>query len=419
MPLTRRDFLKGGFACALLGSAAPSVLVRTIYAEPTPEVQVMQAQLGFKPRTLVVLQLGGGNDGLSMLPPYEDGLYHDLRRELSFDLESGVIPLQDGIGLHPGLAQLEPVWARGDLAFIQNVGYADPNRSHFRSMDIWHTAEPNDLIAEGWLGRYLDFTSANDGNHWRAVSIGPSPSPALAGQTFVPAIGDAESYQLQMDPRYPQDAEHRIVAWEALHANAGARTGSQPLLSRAGLEAYASTLTLQGAAASYTPMATYPDQNPLAAGLQVVAQVVDAGLGTGIGYVSMAGFDTHAVQDEIHSELLQQVADALVAFLDDIDAHGHGDDVVVMGFSEFGRRVEVNGSEGTDHGTAGPVLLAGRPVLGGLYGDPPDLSDLDNGDLKFSTDFRSVYATLLEDWLGTAAAPVLFGDFGTLPLLSA
>jgi uncharacterized protein (DUF1501 family) len=222
-----------------------------------------------------------------------------------------------------------------------------------------------------------------------------------------------------MDPRYPQDAEHRIVAWEALHANAGARTGSQPLLSRAGLEAYASTLTLQGAAASYTPMATYPDQNPLAAGLQVVAQVVDAGLGTGIGYVSMAGFDTHAVQDEIHSELLQQVADALVAFLDDIDAHGHGDDVVVMGFSEFGRRVEVNGSEGTDHGTAGPVLLAGRPVLGGLYGDPPDLSDLDNGDLKFSTDFRSVYATLLEDWLGTAAAPVLFGDFGTLPLLSA
>jgi uncharacterized protein (DUF1501 family) len=381
MPLTRRDFLKGGFACALLGSAAPSVLVRTIYAEPTPEVQAMQAQLGLKPRTLVVLQLGGGNDGLSMLPPYEDGLYHDLRRELSFDLESGVIPLQDGIGLHPGLAQLEPVWARGDLAFIQNVGYADPNRSHFRSMDIWHTAEPNDLIAEGWLGRYLDFTSANDGNHWRAV--------------------------------------HRIVAWEALHGYAGARTGSQPLLSQAGLEAYASTLTLQGAAAAYTPMATYPDQNPLAAGLQVVAQVVDAGLGTGIGYVSMAGFDTHAVQDETHSELLQQVADALVAFLDDIDAHGHGDDVVVMGFSEFGRRVEVNGSEGTDHGTAGPVLLAGRPVLGGLYGAPPDLSDLDNGDLKFSTDFRSVYATLLEDWLGTAAAPVLFGDFGTLPLLSA
>ncbi len=419
MPLTRRDFLKGGLAIASLGAVMPSVMVRTLYAQaPERQGAAGSAQpAGTRPRTLVVLQLGGGNDGLNTVIPLTDGRYQDARPGLALDPgTAGIIPLTDGLGLHPALAALEPVWTRGNLAIIQNVGYPEPNRSHFRSMDIWHTAAPADLIAEGWLGRYLDADAAATGNRWRAVSVGSGVPLALAGEAFVPAVQSVDGYRLQTDRRFPDDTPRRLVAWQALHEAAGARTGSLPLLSRTGLEAFASMETLAAAAVGYSPLAAYPEGNPLAAGLRSVAQIIDAGLGTGIAYVTLSGFDTHATQDAEHAALLAQVAGAVAAFLADLAAHNAAESVALLAFSEFGRRVEENGSGGTDHGTAGPVFLAGGSVQGGLYGEPPDLASLDNGDLRYSTDFRSVYASLLEGWLGAEAAPILAGTFPALPL---
>ena len=397
----------------------PSVLVRTLYAEEASGAPAT-ARAGGAPRTLVVVQLGGGNDGLSTVVPYQDGRYYDLRPALALEVErDGLLPLWDGQALHASLAPLLPLWDRGDLAIVQGVGYPAPNRSHFRSMDIWHTAAPATIIADGWLGRYLDFNASAAGNRWQAVSVGAAAQPlALAGRRFVPAMRNAQSYHLLPTRHRPSQPDARLIAWHALHEAAGARAGSQPLLSRTGLEAFASIETLQGAAADYTPRADYPAGNTLAAALETVAQVIDAGLGAAIGYVTINGFDTHAGQRDRHDDLLGEVATALRAFLDDVTAHGYGDDVMVLAFSEFGRRVPANGSAGSDHGMAGPVFLAGARVAGGLYGEPPDLGRLDRGDLQYTVDFRRVYATVLEQWLETPAAPILLGAFDALPLLA-
>jgi hypothetical protein len=218
------------------------------------------------------------------------------------------------------------------------------------------------------------------------VGTDPALASAFRGGPFVPAIESVDGYTLQAGPRYPGDQPARLAAWQALHTAAGARTGSLPLLSRTGLEAFESMESLQDVAGDYSPMVAYPAGNPLAAGLQTVAQLVDAGLGTTIAYVTIAGFDTHA------------------------------DRVSAMGFSEFGRRAGENGSAGTDHGKSGPMFLFGPAVNGGLHGEPPDLRNLDDGDLRYSVDFRSVYASVLEQWLGCESEPVLFGSFETLPL---
>lgn len=423
MPMNRRRFLRDGAAIATLGVTMLSVLVRTLYAAPADAEPAVPGVALVPPgtmgeRTLVVLQLGGGNDGLSALPPYLNGAYHDLRPLLALDEADGVAPLEEGVGLHPSLAPLLPLWDAGRLAIVQNVGYPGPNRSHFRSMEIWHTARLDEQIGEGWLGRYLDASAAADGNRWRAVGVGSFNGLALAGDLFVPTMQSIDAYQLQPDPRHPADAPARLAAWRALHAAAGARSGSLALISKTGLEAFASTQTLQAAGAAYEPLVEYPAGNAVAAGLQTVAQLIGAGLGTTIAYVTMAGasFDTHAAQADRQAELLGQVGEAIAALLEDVALQGRGNDVVLLAFSEFGRRVAVNGSDGTDHGAAGPVFIAGAPVRGGLYGDLPDLRRLDEGDLRYSTDFRSVYATLLEDWLGADSEPVLFGRFETLPL---
>ena len=421
MPMTRRRFLKGGLAVAALGTMGatmPSVMVRSLYvanAAPGPALQGAQAG---GPRTLVVLQLGGGNDGLNALPPFNSGAYHDLRPQLGLDESDGVAPIAEGLGLHPSLASLRPRWERGEMAIVQNVGYPEPDLSHFRSMAVWQTAQPAEAIEEGWLGRYLDFR-AETGDQWRAVGVDPAPSPAFRGGPFVPAVESIDGYTLQADPVYPRDQSSRLVAWQALHTAAGARTGSLPLLSRTGLEAFESMESLQAVAGDYTPMVAYPAGNPLAAALQTVAQLIDADLGTNIAYVTMGGFDTHADEGDDHGPLLANVASGLNAFLDDLAAHGRLDQVAVMAFSEFGRRAGENGSGGTDHGKAGPVFLFGSGLNGGLYGEPPDLRHLDDGDLRYSVDFRSVYASVLEGWLGSESEPVLLGKFETLPIFRA
>lgn len=421
MPMTRRRFLKGGLAVAALGTMGatmPSVMVRSLYAANAAPAPTLGAAQSAGPRTLVVLQLGGGNDGLNALPPYTSGAYHDLRPQLALDESDGVLPIAEGLGLHPSLAPLASRWDAGEMAIVQGVGFDESDRSHFHCMHVWHTAEPAEAIEQGWLGRYLDFTADDTGNKWRAVGVDPAPVPAFRGGPFVPAVESIDSYTLQADPRFPRDQQARLVAWQALHAAAGARTGSLPLLSRTGLEAFESMESLQEVAGDYTPLVDYPTGNPLAAGLQTVAQLIDAGLGTTIAYVTIGGFDTHADEGDDHGPLLANVAAGLTAFLDDIGAQGRADQVAVLTFSEFGRRVGENSSGGTDHGKAGPVLLFGSALNGGLYGDPPDLTNLHDGDLRHSVDFRSVYAAVLEQWLGTESEPVLFSQFEPLPLFN-
>ena len=222
MSMKRREFLKGDLAIATLGATMPSVLVRTLYAAPDegpgPALTGGVDGAGLTgARSLVVLQLGGGNDGLNTLPPYLSGTYHDKRGDMALDLDDGEIALGNGLALHPALAPLAPYWSGGQLAVVQNVGYPQPSRSHFRSMDIWQTAEPEALVREGWLGRYLDRNAAGSGNQWRAVSVGATQAPALAGETFVPSMNSVEEYQLLADPRQALDGARRLLAWQALH----------------------------------------------------------------------------------------------------------------------------------------------------------------------------------------------------------
>lgn len=409
--LNRREFLKRGVALVSLGSVMPAVFVRAVFAEESRSSNAAIKQ----GRVLVVLQMAGGNDGLNTVVPFADGRYYDARPGL-YVSEETVLRLNDRIGLHPSMTAMKGLWDEGQLAIIEGVGYPNPDRSHFRSMEIWHTANPDGVSYDGWLGRFLDITAQANGSLWRALSVGSDLSPSLASKvSYVPTLSGIDAYRLQTDPRHPQDAGNRLTAWTSLYAQAAAEPGYMPLLSNTGIRAHESSLELQSLTATYTPAVEYP-QNALATGLKLVAQIITSGLGTGICYVTTGGFDTHAQQGNEHAALLKTLSDAIGAFIADVAAHGRAKDVTLMVWSEFGRRVYENGSAGTDHGTAGPMFIVGSAIRGGTYGAPSSLADLDNGDLRFTTDFRSVYATILEEWLETPSKDVLGQKFPTLGL---
>lgn len=409
--VTRRTFLKGGFggvAVISVGSVMPAVFVRAMFS---PESTAYAAQ----GRVLVVLQQAGGNDGLNTLIPYSEPAYYDARGELAIAQEQ-VLALNERVGLHPAMTGMKSLYDAGNLAVVEGVGYPNPDRSHFRSMEIWHTANPENVSYDGWLGKYLDATSEENNSLWRAMAVGSSVSPSLVGGPTVPAVESVDAYELKTDPRYPADHDNKLNAWTSLYAQAAAQPGHMPFVSATGMQAYESSVQLQEVATAYEPAVTYPS-GPLGEALTLCAQMIDSELGTGICYVTTGGFDTHAQQANQHSQLLAGVSDAVSAFLADVEAHGRAQDVALVTWSEFGRRVNSNASDGTDHGTAAPMFIAGAPVNGGLYGEPPSVSSLDeNGDLVFTTDFRSVYATLLEKWLETDSSDVLGGSFPVLPV---
>ncbi|MFQ5472479.1 MAG: DUF1501 domain-containing protein [Dehalococcoidia bacterium] len=409
--ISRRTFLKGGMggvALISLGSVMPAVFVRAMFS-PTSSAYAAQG------RVVVILQQAGGNDGLNTLVPYANPAYFDARGDLAVDPEE-VLTLDERVGLHPAMTGMKTLWDEGRLAVVEGVGYPNPDRSHFRSMEIWHTANPEGVSYDGWLGKYLTATTEENNSLWRAMAVGSSLSPSFAGGPYVPAVESVEAYQLKTDSRYPADHDNKLQAWTSLYAQAAAEPGYLPFVGATGTQAFESSVELQQITSSYDPAVEYP-QGPLGEALALCAQMIDSDLGTGICYVTTGGFDTHAQQSNQHAQLLGGVSDAVLAFLQDIDAHGHGQEVVLMTWSEFGRRVKANASSGTDHGTAGPMFIAGGPVNGGLHGEPPSISALDdNGDLIFTTDFRSVYATVLEGWLETDSKDVLAGTFPTLPV---
>ncbi len=343
---------------------------------------------------LVIVTLYGGNDGINTLIPYADNAYHDARPELAY-APGDVLHLDSQLGLNPGMKGLAQLWNQRQLAVVRGVGYPRPDHSHFRSMDIWQTAQPAEPVATGWIGRWLDATGDDP---LRAVNIGPV-LPTLA-------VGERCTAAALSTTQVPPAQEERLdTIMGALGVDDAADTPAMAAVRKA--YRAARTTNARFAAVKPTQAAKTPanEHNSLGTQLSLVAAAVRARVPTRVYTVQLGGFDTHANERGTQQRLLQTLDEAVSPFLQEMAGDPCGRNVVLMVYSEFGRRVAANASQGTDHGTAGPVLVAGRPVKGGFYGEEPSLTDLDHGDLKFTTDFRDVYYELLWRTVGTDPTP--------------
>ena len=414
MPISRRQFLKTSMVAVPAAAAMPAVFSRAV-AAAIHEQQSAAAPMGN--RTLVIVQMAGGNDGLNTVVPANDGRYYDLRGDLAIP-QSDVLPIDGQTGFHPALAAFRELWDEGVLAVVEGVGYPEQSFSHFESMDIWQTAQTGRRDYEGWLGRYLEgIAGAQEDAFLALVADKRMPRAMVTPDVAVPLLESVDAYKLQDDPRNAWNRQARTEALLALYASAPGAARFGALLDNTLQAAQRSSAAVQRAHARYEPAVEY-GESALAQGLRLVAEAIDADLGLRVGHVRIGGFDTHAAQEDMHAGLLAETADAMLAFYRDVQAHGHANDVVMMTWSEFGRRVTGNASGGTDHGSAAPMFVAGAPVAGGLYGERPGLASLDRNNLRFTTDFRQVYASVLEGWLGAPPDAVLGGRYERLPLFA-
>jgi uncharacterized protein (DUF1501 family) len=404
MSITRRDFLR---ATALLGLT------------PMPRVLLSAAErvAADDDRILVVLELTGGNDGLNTVIPFEDPVYHASRPSLAIGKERALALVEGGggeaggpgaaeLGFHPSMSALRDLYREGAVAVIQGVGYPNPSRSHFRSMDIWHSGRPDvEDPRSGWLGGAV----ARNRSRLGALDIGDEKLPlALSGEAHVPVLRNLDWVDFLATDR-GRELRTRLRALNALERGADVdRVRSLALATLGDLE------DLIKIREKPVP-AAYPESR-IGERLKWAGQLIGGGFSSRIYYVSQGGYDTHAQQKDLHAQLLRQVSEAIGAFHAHMKSVGAAARVAVLVFSEFGRRVAENNGLGTDHGCAAPVLVVSGGVRGGLHGPHPSLRDLDEGDLRFHTDFRRVYATLLEDVLGTPPEPILGGRFEKLDL---
>lgn len=433
---TRRHFLRRGLALLSAAGTVPVFLERTAWAVGDPLDRFRNK--GDDGRVLVVLQLAGGNDGLNTIIPYRNDLYYRARPRLGIARETA-LQLTSELGLHPSATGLKQLYDTGHLAIIQGVGYPNPDRSHFVSTDIWSTADPEGRKHEGWIGRYFDCTcKGNDRPNPRlGIAITQEAPLAMQGKLFNPvAFGTPEELSWRGAGANARNRE----AFEHLNDSASgaskpgtmnSETSALAYLQRTAMDARASAREIQQAAgssgrAARMDMRPIPGKNARGSGqlgqqLSMVHRMIAAGLNTKVYYVSLGGFDTHAQQLNRHQQLMTQLGDALSEFVDSLKADGLLDRVLIVSFSEFGRRVAENASQGTDHGAAAPLFVLGGKVRAGIYGSHPKLetSELDQGDLKWQTDFRNVYATVLRNWLGTDSSKVLGGAFKPMDFLKA
>jgi len=401
MLITRRSFIKGAAIVAASGSFAPSFLTRTAYSA-----------LAAGNKQLVVIQFSGGNDGLNTVIPYGTPQYAASRPTLAVPQDQ-VLAIDANVGLHPNLTALKALYDQKAVAVVQGVGYPNPNRSHFQSMQIWQTASPDNSMQTGWLGRYDEANLQSQ--KLGALNFGNQlPRTFWTEHTVVPSIGSLANYQFLTDPKAPDDKQAQVDAVNKIFNTAVNRDGPD-FFRQAAIDAFQTASDLKNAVAGTKTSAQYP-KSPLGNQLQLVGQLIGSSLGTRIYYVSLGSFDTHSGEKNTHDRLMKTFDDALDAFTKDLQAQGAFANTAIMTFSEFGRRVKENGSAGTDHGTAEPVFLIGGGVQGGLYGSYPSMSDLDQGDLKFTTDFRSVYGTIVSDWLGGDPGPVVGGAYPKVPI---
>ena len=373
-----------------------------------------------KDRVLVVLSLSGGNDALNTLIPYTNPLYKDYRPTLGIP-EDQVLRINDEVGFHPSMVELKKFYDEGKVAVIQGVGYPHPSRSHFRSMDIWHTCEPDTIGSEGWLGRTLKEIDPDGENVLTGVNFGRGlPRALVAPGVPVASVGNIETYGVLTGIAGEEERSQALEVFARMYAPA---IGSGPVMDymwETGRAALKGADILKTAPEMYSSTVEYGN-NAIAQGMKGIAQVHFADLGSRILYTTSPynSFDTHSNQAGDHARLWRQVSESVEDFYEDLKEHNRGDEVLLFLFTEFGRRAKDNGG-GTDHGTGGICWVIGDHVKGGLYGEYPSLNqgDLeDGGDLLHNVDFRSVYATMLEEWLGMDSKPLIGGSYEKMGFL--
>ena len=434
---TRRQFLRTSMLGGALASTVPLFLEKTFLtldsmAAATPG----QFPTGKDATILVVLQLAGGNDGINTLVPFGDDAYYKARPKIAIPAAQ-VLRISDYMGLHPRLTGLRDLYGSGNLGLVQGVGYPNPNRSHFRSTEIWQTACDADRVeSEGWLGRYFD-SCCQGAEPTVGIAVGGQTPQAFASphpkgiafsdpeqfRYMSEAASDPKSAEMFMrEINSPVEGGHSSSA-ENSGASIGMIDGSPDaagetveFLQRTALGAQMSSDKILAITRKTRSSIDYP-KSQLGNSLNLVSRLIAGGLPTRVYYVSQGGFDTHANQIPSHDRLMTDLNGALSSFIADLKAQGNFDRVLMLSFSEFGRRVAENASGGTDHGAAAPLFVLGGGVKPGLYGTYPSLTDLHDGDLKFSTDFRSVYATALEKWLGAPSEQVLGRKYPLLPFI--
>jgi uncharacterized protein (DUF1501 family) len=413
MKLSRRAMIKDGLLVVSAGMIMPAIFSRGVASARAQSLEGSHIALAGSDRTLIVVQMAGGNDGLNTVVPFTDPLYHQMRPTLAIP-DAKMLPLDTRLGLHPNLAPLKNLWDAGHLAIVEGVGYPNQSLSHFQAMDIWQTLDLEGNGSEGWLGKLVSGWVDKDGHPFKALDIGVQTAQALSSISApVPTLASVNSYRVYPDPADTDGGNARMQALMKLYNSYPKTSPYAALLDTTALSAQEGSRQLHEAATAYQAAVTYPP-GPFASGLKVLAEAIVEGLGLRVGYITLGGFDTHANQQNTHNVLMKMLADGLSAFYTDLAHHGKADNVVIMTWSEFGRRVEENGSQGTDHGTAAPMFILGNPVNKGIFGEPSSLSNLDNaGNLKYTTDFRSVYATVLDRWLGASSKDVLGDSFGS------
>jgi uncharacterized protein (DUF1501 family) len=406
--LSRRAFLKNSSMIAL-GASVPSFLSKTAAQAPVAN------RAGARDTILVVVQLTGGNDGLNTVIPYADPNYARLRPTLRQSRDQ-VRRINDQLGLHPSMTAMADLLQDQSLCIVQGVGYPNPSQSHFRSMDIWQAGSTERDLTEGWIGKALRHIPAASSFHLAAANE-TAPLALTGSPVRVPSITSLADFQLRIEATGGADRRAQQRAIEAGAApSATASGGLLDFVQRTAVNTYASSHRLQELSRTYEPRVPYPNTG-LANHLRLAAQLIDAGLGARLFYVTIDGFDTHAGQAGPHANLLREVSDAIAAFFRDLSQRGHRDRLMIMTFSEFGRRAQENGSRGTDHGSGAPMFLVGGRVKAGVIGAHPSLTNLEDGNLRHHTDFRQVYATLLDSWLGVPSRQVLGQEFRTMDIL--
>jgi uncharacterized protein (DUF1501 family) len=377
-----------------------------------------------KAPTLVVLQLTGGNDAINTVIPYSNPLYYDNRTTVRINADD-VLKVDQNLGFNPSMAALKPFWDAGKMAVINGIGYENPNYSHFRSMDIWYTAEPSKIATDGWLGRTVRDLDPRADNVLTAVNFGRGLPRALAlAGVPVASVAQLDSYGLLTSLSSVDQRNSALDVFSCMYddgfnddAKMSPLKAADPMgevlryMGQTGLDAQKGADILSTAIGKYSSTVNYP-KTSIGAYLKGIAQVKLADLGTRVFYTSHGSFDTHASQLATHALLWREVSEAVSSFFADLREHNAADDVIMLLWTEFSRRVKDNGA-GTDHGAGGVAFVIGDPVKGGMYGEYPSLkdSDLTIGNLKYNNDFRMTYSTILENWLQVEAAPITNGNF--------
>ncbi|KAA0231365.1 DUF1501 domain-containing protein [bacterium] len=412
--LSRRDFIKGTALVSIGTAAGPLLKGSLAFAAQNPAYAA--ANNG---RVLVLVQMAGGNDGLNTLVPVGDSAYRSARKLLGV-ADEAALPLEPGFGLHPNLTGLKGLWDSGKLAAVRGVGYPGQDYSHFKSMAIWQAGDPGLSFQDGWLGRTLEALESEQHDPFFGFNAGTS-TPAEMRTADIPIISvrDEADYAFKVRAKPGDSTDPRSATLLKLYEQYPSASPYGVLLETTVDSAVASSAQLAEAAKVYKPAVEYP-QTSFASGLSLLAEVIVGGLGMRVGHITLGGFDTHSSQATDHPRLMQELDQGLTAFYNDLAAQGKAQDVLVLTWSEFGRRVQENASGGTDHGAASVLFALGDHVKRGLYGDPPDLQKLvDNGNVPFTTDFRRVYATVIERWLGVPSEPLLGEQWQPLEFLPA